>query len=114
MGFVSALLGIACLALSARDNGWLYELPRVAWLADRWGRAGARWTVAGLGIVLIALGVIIWLGIRPSYARLSTRDCPRLLSCLSLAFCTPGVPCDGSDVRRQLAGQWRVNGDRQA
>ncbi|MFO0913251.1 MAG: Imm17 family immunity protein [Pirellulales bacterium] len=57
--------GAGLLLAAWRDLRWFFELPKPAWLVERCGRPAARSIVAVVGLVVIGMGVMIQLGIRP-------------------------------------------------
>lgn len=64
VGGVSAMLGASALAAALFNWEWCYQLKKTRWLESRWGRSGARWIVASVGVMLILLGVAIASGVR--------------------------------------------------
>jgi hypothetical protein len=65
--FVGVLAGCVgcCLILGALfDSAWLMTLAKSRALTAAVGKSAARWTLGGLGMVIVALGCLIALGWR--------------------------------------------------
>ena len=64
VGGIGCGLGLFFLAAAALNWNWSFELRKTRWLTARFGRPAARLVLAGVGLLLIALGVAISLGFR--------------------------------------------------
>ena len=62
VGAVAFLLGLLALLASVHNHDRYYQLPKIRWIVDRWGRTAARVCYALLGVSLLGLGVFVWLG----------------------------------------------------
>ncbi len=62
VGGVAAVLGLLALWASVHNHDRYYQLPKIRWMEDRWGRTTARMAYAILGVVLLALGAYVSLG----------------------------------------------------
>lgn len=65
-GGVSIGLGLVALVASLSNYPWFFELAKVRALETLLGRRGARWTCVALGLLLVALGAAIALGLIPN------------------------------------------------
>ena len=63
VGGVSIILGSLALLAAIHNRDWYYQLPKTRWIEKRWGRTAARLFYAILGLVLLALGVCVVLGL---------------------------------------------------
>lgn len=64
VGGVACVLGLGAVAAAVFNWDWFYRLKKAQWLEARCGRAGARWTFASIGLLLILLGVTVAYGMR--------------------------------------------------
>jgi hypothetical protein len=62
VGGVAIVLGVAALWLAIRNDDRVFQLAKVRWLAELWGRGPARWLVGIIGALLFAGGIAIALG----------------------------------------------------
>ena len=63
VGGVAGLLGLLALWASIQNHDRYYQLPKIRWIEDRWGRTRARIFYAVLGIALLAVAVYVSLGL---------------------------------------------------
>jgi hypothetical protein len=61
VGGVAGILGLLALWAAIQNHDWFYELPKIRWIEERWGRARARMVYAMLGIALLAAGIYVLL-----------------------------------------------------
>ena len=66
VGSVSCGLGVLALVAALANWNACYQLDKVRWLEDQWGRSTLRWIYAVVGLVLVAMGVAIAAGIGPN------------------------------------------------
>jgi hypothetical protein len=66
MGALAITLGALALLASLLNWEAAFQLRKAQWLETRFGRPGARLSLAVLGAVLLALGVAIALGYAPN------------------------------------------------
>ena len=69
MGGLAIALGVVLLVSAALGARWLMELGRPKWLAEKLGTAGARGVLMAIGALTIALGIVVFSGWRPPWAR---------------------------------------------
>jgi hypothetical protein len=62
VGGVAIVLGLLSLGAGIRNDDRVFQLRKLRWLSERWGRNRARWFLAVAGTILIAGGVLIALG----------------------------------------------------
>ena len=62
VGGVSVAIGATALWQAIRPGERLFELPKMRWLAQRYGQQTARTMLGVLGVVLVILGVAIAAG----------------------------------------------------
>jgi hypothetical protein len=68
VGVLSGLLGLGLISGAALDAAWLMQLGRPQLLVRAFGRPMARALLALLGAGLVALGIAVAIGWRPSWA----------------------------------------------
>lgn len=83
VGAVSIGIGTASLSAAVFNWEWCFELRKARWIADRWGRQGARWFFATLGLLLILLGIAISYGMAGADSQSRRHELPpeALLRC---------------------------------
>jgi hypothetical protein len=64
VGAVSAILGSLGIATGVGNWDACYELAKLQWLVGRLGRTGARLVCIAVGLLFVAIGVAISLGVR--------------------------------------------------
>ena len=69
VGAVAVGIGLFALLSAAFNWDWSYQLWKARWVESRFGRRGARIFYAILGVVMIALGVAIAVGLGPNRSR---------------------------------------------
>lgn len=62
VGGVSAAIGATAVWQAIRPGERLFELPKLRWLAKRYGQKAARTMLGVLGVVLVILGIVIAAG----------------------------------------------------
>lgn len=62
VGAVAITIGVLLCASAAISTEHLYELPKVRWLQQRFGRAATRSMLIVAGVALVAVGIAIALG----------------------------------------------------
>ena len=62
VGGVSAAIGATAVWQAIRPSERLFELPKMRWLAQRYGQQTARIMLGVLGIILLVLGAVIAAG----------------------------------------------------
>lgn len=62
VGGIAIAIGIVLCACAAISTEHLYELPKVRWLQQRYGRSATRSVLIVAGVALVALGIAIALG----------------------------------------------------
>lgn len=72
----SVAMGLGLLAIVAAASNWnaCYQLDKVRWLEDQWGRSTLRWVYALVGLILFVLGIAIAAGLGPNVSASSTRS----------------------------------------
>ena len=64
IGGVAVLLGLLASWASLSNHDRFYQLPKIRWLEDRWGRTTARVIYVILGVALLGLGAYVLLGMQ--------------------------------------------------
>lgn len=62
VGGVSAAIGVTAVWQAIRPSERLFELPKLRWLAQRFGQQTTRTMLGVLGAVLVILGIAIAAG----------------------------------------------------
>jgi hypothetical protein len=65
VGGVAMMLGFAALLAAFQNHDRYYQLPKIRWVDERWGRGTARAAYVFLGACFLALGIFVFLGMHP-------------------------------------------------
>ena len=68
VGAVAAGCGIAALWYAASANSAIYQLPKLRWIEQRYGRNRARTVLMAIGALLVFAGVLIALGYKQNWS----------------------------------------------
>ena len=60
VGGVAFTLGLLALVAAIHNRDWYYQLPKIQWVEERFGRPAARCIYAVLGAMLIVLALFVW------------------------------------------------------